>query len=212
MYLIVDERTKQAVLDYESVIKDELNIKEIVFEHDKSRFNDAYLQVNFKEAGKVLKGDVQKVRNTLLELSEDEMKKLVDMYNQGAVSICGYDNLSKDLFLLCYKAKKDYVISTENNITVVLDITLDENLMLEGLSRELIRAIQVLRKQSGYLIEQRICLEIDSKDETINKVLNKYKDKIVSEALVKEFGKVENPDFTNEITIGGETVTVKVKA
>ena len=84
--------------------------------------------------------------------------------------------------------------------------------MLEGLSRELIRAVQVIRKQSGYLIEQRICLEIDSNDETINKVLNKYKDKIVSEALVKEFGKVENPDFTNEITVGGETVTVKVKA
>ncbi len=212
MYLIVDDRTKQAVLDYESVIKDELNIKEIVFEHDKSRFNDVYLQVNFKEAGKVLKGDVQKVRNTLLELSEDEMKKVVDMYNQGSVSICGYNNLSKDLFVLCYKAKKDYVISTENNITVVLDITLDENLMLEGLSRELIRAIQVIRKQSGYLIEQRICLEIDSNDETINKVLDKYKDKIVSEALVKDFGKVENPDFTNEITIGGETVTIKVKA
>lgn len=212
MYVIVDDRTKKAVLEYENVIKDELNIKEIVFEHDNSRFNDAYLQVNFKEAGKVLKGDVQKVRNTLLSLSDGEMNKLVEMYNKGAVSICGYNNLSSDLFVLCYKAKKDYVISTENNITVVLDITIDENLMLEGLSRELIRAVQVIRKESGYKIEQRICLEIESSDETINKVLDKYKDKIISEALVSKFGKIENPDFTNEVTVGGESVTIKVKA
>ena len=170
------------------------------------------MQVNFKEAGKVLKGDVQKVRNTLLEISESEMNSLVEMFKAGKVNICGYENLPSDLFVLCYKAKKDYVISTENNITVVLDITVDENLMLEGLSRELIRAVQVIRKESGYKIEQRICLEIDSQDETICKVLEKYKDKITSEALVKQFGKIENPDFVNEITIGGETVVIKVKA
>jgi isoleucyl-tRNA synthetase len=212
MYLNVDERTQKAVYDYENVIKDELNIKNIVFEQDNTKFNDAYLQVNFKQAGSVLKGDVQKVRNTLLELSQDDMNKLVEMYNNGSVSICGYENLSSELFVLCYKAKPDYVMATENNLTVVLDTTLDENLMLEGLSRELIRTIQVLRKESGFNIEQRIMLNIQSQDETINKVIETYKDKIISEVLVNTFGEIENPTTVNTVEIGGEQVTISLKA
>ena len=212
MYLNVDERTQKAVYDYENVIKDELNIKNIVFEQDNTKFNDAYLQVNFKQAGSVLKGDVQKVRNTLLELSQDDMNKLVEMYNNGNVSICGYDNLSSDLFVLCYKAKQDYVISTENNLTVVLDVTLDENLMLEGLSRELIRTIQVLRKESGFNIEQRIMLNIESQDETVNKVIETYKEKIISEVLVNTFGEIKDATTVNTVEIGGEQVTISLKA
>lgn len=211
MYLNVDERTQKAVYDYENVIKDELNIKNIVFEHDNNKFNDSYLQVNFKQAGAVLKGDVQKVRNTLLQLDSIQMNELVKQYTNGSVSICGYTNLSSDLFVLCYKAKKDYVIATENNITVVLDITLDENLMLEGLSRELIRTIQVLRKESGFNIEQRIALNIETNDQTLNKVIEVYKDKIISEALVASYGKMENPTKVTETEIGGEKVTIYLK-
>ena len=103
-------------------------------------------------------------------------------------------------------------IKTENNLTVVLDITIDENLMLEGLSRELIRTIQVLRKESGFSIEQRISLYISSEDETVNKVVEKYKDKICSEALVNNYGKIENPTKQEEVEVGGEKVTISLKA
>ena len=210
IYLNVDERTKNAVIDYENVIKDELNIKNIVFEHDNNKFNDSYLQVNFKLAGAVLKGDVQKVRNTLLEMSQEQMNELVSQFNSGKVNICGYE-LDSNLFILNYKAKKDFVIATENNITVVLDITLDENLMIEGLCRELIRAIQVLRKQSNFNIEQRIKLNLTTKDETLNKVIETYKQKIISEALVSHFGEIENPVTNEDVEIGGEIVNIQLK-
>ena len=127
------------------------------------------------------------------------------------VSIFLYSNLDSDLFILFYKAKQDFVVATENNITVVLDVTLDEKLMLEGLSRELIRTIQVLRKECDFNIEQRIYLNITSQDETINKVIETYKDKIISEALVLEFGAIQNPSYVKEVEIGGEKATIELK-
>lgn len=210
IYLNVDERTQKAVLDYENVIKDELNIKNIVFEHDNNKFNDSYLQVNFKLAGAVLKGDVQKVRNTLIEMSQEQMNELVNQFNNGKVNICDYE-LDSNLFILNYKARRDFVIATENNITVVLDITLDENLMIEGLCRELIRAIQVLRKQSNFNIEQRIKLNLITKDDTLNKVIETYKQKIITEALVSHFGEIENPVTNEDVEIGGEIVNIQLK-
>ncbi len=210
MYITADGDAKDAIFAYENIIKDELNIKNIVFEHDITNFNDEYLQVNFKKAGAVLKGDVQKAKSELLALQDAEMKEKVNEFKQGYVNLLG-QKLSSDLFVLCFKPKKDYVIASEGGLTVVLDITLDENLMQEGLLRELIRAIQVLRKESGLKIEQRIELDIVSFDDTINKVIEKYLDKIKTEALVTKFGNLSDANIEDKITIGGEEVIIKIK-
>ena len=210
MYITCDKSAKSAILAYENIIKDELNIKNIIFEKDATNFNDEYLQVNFKKAGAVLKGDVQKAKTELLNATIEQMQELVKEFKNGSVNLLG-QSLASDLFILCLKPKKDYVIASENNVTVVLDITLDENLMLEGLLRELIRAIQVLRKEGGLKIEQRIGLEIQSNDETINKVVTKYLDKIKSEALVTKYGDINDATISQTVNIGGEDVTIKIK-
>ena len=211
MYLMLGENEKLAVKDFENIIKDELNIKEVVFEKDSSKFNDAFLGVNFKTAGAVLKGDVQRLKTTLAGLSAEEMAKAVEEYKTGSVNLNGFDSLSADIFTLNNKPKADFVIANIENVSIVLDITIDENLMKEGLSRELIRTIQVLRKEANFNIEQRICLNIETEDETLKSVVKTYKDKIVSEALVSAYGPIEKPTLTKQVEIGGEAVTISLK-
>ncbi len=211
MYLMLGESEKLAVKDFESIIKDELNIKEVVFEKDSSKFNDAFLGVNFKTAGAVLKGDVQRLKTTLAGMSAEEMAKAVEEYKTGSVNLNGFDSLSSDIFTLNNKPKADFVIANIENVSIVLDITIDENLMKEGLSRELIRTIQVLRKEANFNIEQRICLNIETEDETLKSVVETYKEKIVSEALVSTYGPIEKPTLTKQVEIGGEAVTISLK-
>ena len=211
MYLMLGENEKLAVKDFENIIKDELNIKEVVFEKDSSKFNDAFLGVNFKTAGAVLKGDVQRLKTTLAGLSAEEMAKAVEEYKTGSVNLNGFDSLPSDIFTLNNKPKADFVIANIENVSIVLDITIDENLMKEGLSRELIRTIQVLRKEANFNIEQRICLNIETEDETLKSVVETYKDKIVSEALVSAYGPIEKPTLTKQVEIGGEAVTISLK-
>lgn len=211
MYLMLDDSKKSAVREFESIIKDELNIKEIVFESDSSKFNEVFLGVNFKTAGAVLKGDVQRLKAYLASMDEKSMAKAVEEYNNGSVKLDGFDSLNSDIFTLNHKPKADFVIANSNGVSIVLDITIDESLMKEGLSRELIRAIQVLRKEANFNIEQRIGLYIETEDETLKDVVNTYKDKIISEALVNNYGDMQDPIMDKTVEIGGESVRIKLK-
>lgn len=212
MFLNVNEETKKAAKTFEQIIKDELNIKEVIFENDNNKFNDAYLTVNFKTAGAVLKGDVQKLKTKLSEASEEQIKSFVSQFKEGKVSVFEFENLDSSLFNLCYRAKEEYVIATENDKTVVLDVTIDENLMLEGLARELIRSIQVLRKQANFKVEERISIAFLDPTENIKRVIEIFGDRIKQEVLARQIEeKIENPSLEEKIELSDESTIVQLK-
>lgn len=212
MYIIGDENVVNAVNNLESIIKDELNIKNIVIENDYNKFNDVYLGVNFRAAGAVLKGDVQKLKKELDEATNEEFAEYVKQYHTGAISTKQFKNLSSDIFVLNYKAKPEFVISTENNITIVLDITINEELMYEGLYRELVRQAQILRKEANFEIDERISMQLTTESETLQKVINKFEDKIKKEVLVISFGhEIVNPDIVKVVEVGDENIQITLK-
>ena len=212
MFLNVNEETKKAAKTFEQIVKDELNIKEVIFENDNNKFNDAYLAVNFKTAGAVLKGNVQKLKNMLLEATEEQVQNFVSQFKEGKVSVFEFENLDSSLFNLCYRAKEEYVIATENDKTVVLDVTIDENLMLEGLARELIRSIQVLRKQANFKVEERISIAFLDPTENIKRVIEIFGDRIKQEVLARQIEeKIENPSLEEKIELSDESTIVQLK-
>lgn len=210
LYLTGDDSVKDAVALYDDVIKEELNIKNIEIVHDQTKFNIEYLGLDFRRAGAVLKGDLQRIRNDLLALSDLEMSKLVDEFKNGKVHFDGFD-LDSDLFVLNTKPKGDYIIANLDNITVVLDITIDRNLLLEGLSRELIRSAQVLRKDSNFEVSDRINLFITTDSKDLKEVIVRYKTKIMNELLATEFNDIGSPDGVWTGEIAGESLTIKMK-
>lgn len=212
MYLNIADSERDAIYNFEDIIKDEINVKKIVFEKDNSRFNDEFLTINFGAAGRVLKGDVQKVKNMLAELSADEMKKLTAEYKTGKVTIAPYGELDASLFNLQFKPKKDFIISSENNKTIVLDITLDKDLIKEGYLRELIRQIQVMRKDADFKVEQRINLALNTSSDILNEVINENIEKIKAETLALDISsKLEKFDVCENVQIGEDTVEVSIK-
>lgn len=212
LYVLMSNANVDAIKEYEELIKEELNIKEITFEEDNTKFNDEFLTVNFKAAGARLKGAVQQLKNTLALLSDEEQKKLVEQFKNGNVEVEGFEPLPAEVFILSSKPKKDFVIASENGLTCVLDITIDENLMLEGLSRELIRTIQVLRKEANFKVEERIEVALKTESETLSKVISKYSERIKAEVLGKNFVEgIENPTIEREVEIQEEKVLIQLK-
>lgn len=210
MYINGNKQVAEAVELYKDIISSELNIKNIVMEHNNSKFNNEYLVLDFRKAGAVLKGDVQKVKNILLEATEKEMENYVAGYKQGKVKIFNTE-LDSTLFNLATKPKQDFVIDSDNDITVVLDITLDRELMLEGLSRELIRSAQVLRKMANFNVDDRIDIEFVTESNDINEIITKFSEKIKSELLARNITKLDNPEYTETVEIADEKVTIKLK-
>jgi isoleucyl-tRNA synthetase len=89
------------------------------------------------------------------------------------------------------------LVASESNITVALDITLNEELINEGICRELINRIQNLRKETGLLVTDKINLKIQ-KDNIIEKAIFENKAYILSETLT------QNLEFVNVLNEGLE--------
>lgn len=75
-----------------------------------------------------------------------------------------------------------WVIASNGNLTIALDITVTEELRDEGLARELVNRIQNIRKDKGFEVTDKILLEIE-KNEAINGAINRNNAYICSETL-----------------------------
>lgn len=212
LYVLADEKIEKAVRTFENVIKDEINVKYIEFEKNTDRFNIPFLTVNFKTAGAVLKNGVQAVKSVLQNASAEQMSMFVQGFKEGKVALEPYGELDANLFVLNFKAKEEFVISTENGITIVLDTTLDNALMLEGAYRELVRSAQVLRKEAEFNISDRVEMDIVSTSPFISLVIKTYGDKIAQEVLATSFNKgIAVADIEKEVEVADEKVIIKLK-
>jgi len=203
--------TLDAIRQYKSIIEDELNIKEIELTTDVEKFNNHYLTLNFRNAGRVLKGDVQKMKQALENTPDDKMEEYVKAYDNGKVQVDGFDEFESDLFVKNSKPKQEFILESEDGMTVVLDTTLTQELINEGTLRELIRNAQVLRKEADFNIDDRIELNMTSSDETITNILSENKDKIMAETLAVSFNSSFAPEISKDIDVDGKTVHYELK-
>ena len=211
MYIKCSADYKKAVEVMKDNVLEELNIKNIEFVEDDEKFNSQRLALNFRKAGQVLKGDVNKVKDILQNMPDKEMKQLVlDVKDGKNINIENFNNLQPDLFEVKLTPKQEFAVANLGNNLVVLDIELTEELINEGYLRELIRALQVCRKEANFDITDRILLDISTKEERLNKVLTESKEIIKNEVLVKQICNIEKPEIEKQIMIDGLSVNVKM--
>ena len=203
----------KAIEDYKSIIEEELNIKEIELTTDVETFNDHYLTLNFRNAGKVLKGDVQKMKVALENTDDVTMNKYVSELETGKVSIKDFGEMPSDMFIKNSKPKQEFIMESADDMTVVLDITLTQELINEGILREIIRNAQILRKEANFEIDDRIDINIKSKDVEIQNIINSNNDKIKSEVLGNTFNEISfTPEITKEVEVGnGQKVEFELR-
>ena len=84
--------------------------------------------------------------------------------------------------------------------------------MKEGLAREIIRTIQVLRKEAGFKVEERISIAFKNVSDTIKDIVNKFKTRIKTEVLAKDKEEdIVNPTIEKEVEIGDEKFVIELK-
>ncbi len=102
-----------------------------------------------------------------------------------------------------------WLVVNEGKLTIALDITLTDELLQEGIARELVNRIQNLRKSSGFEITDRIKIEILRHD-AINKAVEDFSDYIASQTLATSIELVESLDSFAELEFENHTLNVKV--
>ncbi|TSC58801.1 MAG: isoleucyl-tRNA synthetase [Candidatus Peregrinibacteria bacterium Greene0416_19] len=140
------------------LLQEELNVKAIDCVDDPGALAEAYAQVDARTAGPRLGAKVQEV---------------IQAGKRGAFTMSGKniiildETLSPEEAQVIYRGKEGQDVAADYGIVVSLDTRITPELAREGSARDLIRAIQKLRKESGYDMGERIALGIEGADDLL---------------------------------------------
>ena len=216
IYISCDDEEMAKIAVFEKNILDELNIKQLVHVTDPAVLEDSYLALNFRAAGAVLKQNVNKMKQALEAASADEMAACVAAFKAGeAVKVSGFDDAyDPAIFNLMTKTKAGIVSAECQSGTVVaLDVVLTDDLIQEGLVRDTVRQCQLVRKEAGYEVEQRVVLAVETANEALLAALRESKAHMCAELLADEivFGALADADLVKPVSIADTDVTLAVK-
>ena len=100
-------------------------------------------------------------------------------------------------------------MANEGNLTVALDIAVSDELLREGIARELVNRIQNIRKSSGFEIVDKIAVQIEMNDE-INAAVTEYKEYIATQVLATSIQLVETAENAAELDFEDYMVRISV--
>ncbi|PBB06002.1 MULTISPECIES: isoleucine--tRNA ligase [Salimicrobium] len=190
----VNQDRGAALKEYRSIIAEEINVKDVVVKESSEDLIRYEVKLNFREAGPKLGKNVNTVKKYLESLSDEEAADIVT--NQKAVVPAEDGDIEVPMDLLIAERVADSGLSMGSNqeFHVVLDTTITEELRLEGLSREVIRVIQDVRKQKDLPIDLRVNIAIAG-DEDVRKAIQENEQVIRDNVLVNELDLQETEDM-----------------
>lgn len=208
--VVIDGKYEEKIKDLVPLIKEELNVKDVVFEKDLSQFMNFSLKPNFKVAGPILGG---KIKAFGQELSKLDPRETVDKLESGetlVLNLNGEDTkISKDFVQITISSKEGFNVIMENNLFVILDTTLTKELINEGYAREFISKIQQIRKNNGYEVLDNINIYYNGSEE-IEEAIYKFEEFIKTETLAQSIVKVEEEDL-EEQDLNGQMTGIRLK-
>jgi isoleucyl-tRNA synthetase len=198
---------KSEIEQISELIKTEVNVKEIELISNSSGILVKKVKPNFKSLGPKLGKLLSSVVKKINTFNDNEINKI----EKGESILITIDNNNivldpHDLEVVSQDIQ-GWLVASENNITVALDVKLNEELINEGIARELVNRIQNHRKEIGLLVTDKIILKIQQ-DIIIEKAIFENRDYIMSETLSEELTLVNS--ITNGIEIKFDNIETKL--
>ncbi len=193
-----------------ALLLDELNIKEV--KEATESFTVLTAKPNFRTLGRKLGKDIQKGKEIILGLTPDVLAN-IEKGESIEIDIDGtkYELLPEDIELE-NEDDPSYISVTDNDMTVAISKDIDEEMLREGLARELVNRIQNTRKNADFEVSDRIALAIFAPQAIMEaaRVLENY---ITKETLTDSltFGEEIDHEYKEDWDIDGQKVTLYVK-
>ena len=197
-------------VDYQNIVLDELNIKN----YEKIISVDKFTGYEIKPQLKTLGPKYGKLINPIRQyLANADANNIVEIVNSGKIFTAKINDtnveFSKDDLLISPKNKEGFAAASDKGITAVLETALTEELICEGVARELVSKIQTMRKDSGFNVTDRINLYYYAENTALkvleNNMFNLAQD-VLADKLIKE-----NKQEAKEWNINGDKVQLFVE-
>ncbi|MBQ3505558.1 MAG: isoleucine--tRNA ligase [Clostridia bacterium] len=191
--------------DLKAIALDELNIKEYKSADDANEFISYKLKPQLKTLGPKYG---KKLGAISAFLATCDAKKVVDSVRGGGEYVLDTDSevvLKEEDLQIFTESKAGFVSASDNGVTVALNTALTEELIIEGVERELVSKVQTMRKEADFQITDRISIYYIA-DGRVKSVLETgtFKDDVLALSVTE--GKADG--YTKEVDINGEKVTL----
>ncbi|KPK87543.1 MAG: isoleucyl-tRNA synthase [Bacteroides sp. SM23_62_1] len=193
---LLNKKYKTKIEAVKNLILSEINVKELEYLSDSSEILIKKIKPDFKALGPMYGKLMKDIVTVINQMSHDD---ILNFEKEGSftfrigeqkitLTLDDVEILSEDI--------PGWLVASEGDLTVALDISVTEELRFEGIAREFINRIQNYRKESGFDVTDKILVSIQKHD-AINKAIEKNKEYIGSQTLAKEIRLTDKLEKTN---------------
>ncbi len=210
MVPVADAHQQAAIELVKNLILNEVNVKELTFVDNAAGILVKRIKPDFKKLGprygkvmKQLAAAIQGMTQENIQQFEATGSFAFDIDGQQAVvELADVEVISEDI--------PGWLVANEGRLTVALDITVTEELRLEGLARELVNRIQNIRKSSGFDITDKITIAVLS-SEDMDPAIRAYSSYIAGQVLAESIEIADVVSDGTELDFEEFKLTVKVE-
>ncbi|WP_125154596.1 isoleucine--tRNA ligase [Clostridium rectalis] len=195
---------------YGDIIKEELNIKEVMFGADLSKYVNFDIKPNLPVLGKVYGRHIPAIRKEIASMDQMDLAQKIQRGDSVTINVANQDiQLNNENLLVTMQGLEGFAFAGEGEIGVVLDTALTKELKEEGHVREILSKIQNMRKENGFEVADKIKLFVSGND-MLEGIVRKFEDTIKKETLSVEVNYNEERDYT-QCKINGEEFKITVE-
>jgi len=196
---------------YLGIIRDELNVKEIVAADNLDQYVTYSAKLNFKTAGPKLGSDVKTAAAYVTQLPSAKVAEFAASGTLVIDSVPSKPTLTPEHVEVIRSEREGMGVESDGPVMIALDTRLDEALLDEGFAREIVNKVQNMRKSSGFEVTDNIRIRISS-TERLRKAADRHGRFIQHETLAHslEFVPGENLTQATEWDINGEKAAIEV--
>ncbi len=197
--------------EYTDIIRDELNVKEVVFTDSTSGFVTYSFKPQLKTLGPKYGKQLGEIRTLLASLDGDAAKKELDETGHITLKLSTGDiELTAEDLLISAEQLDNFFAVSDNGYTVALDTEITDELAAEGFVREIISKVQTMRKEADFNVTDHIAVTVRG-SEKLEKIIADRLDDIAGDVLADSVTLTEPAGIVKEWDINGEKACVGIK-
>ena len=206
MVPILDPSFKSRIIHVQDLILSEINVKELELLEDTTGVLTKKIKPNFKTIGPKYGKHMKAIAGMVKTWGGQEIAFVEQ--NKGWSGEINGESIQLDFndFEIETDDIPGWLVTSENGITVAMDITVSHELRQEGIAREIVNRIQNFRKDAGFEVTDKINVSIVTNEE-ISAAIETNKNYIATEVLAEVItvGSVEGTEFVTDIESEGDT-------
>jgi len=210
-FYLSDNSIKEFVIENQNIILEELNVKNIKYVDSTDKLIGYIIKPNLPFIGQDYGKELPKIKDAISKMDSDKIVSDINQDGEVAIHLESKTiNLKRDAFLIDKESKEGYTSESDGNITVGLTTELSEKLVQEGIARDVIRHVQIMRKNANFAVEDRINI-YGSFDGEIGDAIKANEDYFKNETLtVNMIDEFQSGEYEESFEIKGTRIKISI--